>query len=542
MAENRDIAFCFRGWAYDTGKVDRPKKRVIRISRVHTSKGAKAILTINDTTDAGIIISPKEEDIEGVDYGLLAVIIGELLPAEVPDYKLFTNSLPLHEFDPGLHSLTIRHNINAFCSEFRGETLKDSQQTAPSSPLTGQDDHGQISSFISTAISAYRTFPCKKYLQQLIDRFRALERTPLEGLSTPDEASMEVIRDMMEGKGVTGDINAGSVVRAFKELWPYQFEAVGEDRINIRTIFELAKGLGGISASGIVIHESLYRGVMVSFCTMFSNSHAVDGGMVEYHDNLIRSAIRIAQGSASAPMPERPLAHTVDGNPGVALLEALIRDSEAHVEHFKAWAEATGQACIHGSGPGQLYKLVQLTNVVLGTQNQEAIATALGEVKQLVITSAFGAVSRILTPVDSNVELYREVLQAAVHAVAADVVEKFVAQAEQETDAMEVQPTLPGLPADLVKLADKVSDLYHALGSAKEEDARKAASEAVREYKEKKFGEEVPGSVSTPGFPSSLSRRDIALLRYMRQVFEKECDAPGGQDLDKELAWASRID
>lgn len=67
MAEDRDIAFCFRGWAYDTGKVGRPKRRVIQIGRTHTSKGAKAILTLNDTTDAGFIISPKEEAIEGVD-------------------------------------------------------------------------------------------------------------------------------------------------------------------------------------------------------------------------------------------------------------------------------------------------------------------------------------------------------------------------------------------------------------------------------------------------------------------------------------------
>ncbi|KAJ4243296.1 hypothetical protein NW757_011405 [Fusarium falciforme] len=62
MAEERDIAFCFRGWAYDTGKVGRPKRRVIRISRAHTSRGAKAILATNDTTDAGFVISPKEED------------------------------------------------------------------------------------------------------------------------------------------------------------------------------------------------------------------------------------------------------------------------------------------------------------------------------------------------------------------------------------------------------------------------------------------------------------------------------------------------
>lgn len=67
MAGYRDIAFCFRGWAYDTGKVGRPKKRVIRIGRTHTSRGAKAILNLNDTTDAGFDISPKEEDIEGVD-------------------------------------------------------------------------------------------------------------------------------------------------------------------------------------------------------------------------------------------------------------------------------------------------------------------------------------------------------------------------------------------------------------------------------------------------------------------------------------------
>ncbi|RSL47586.1 hypothetical protein CEP53_009864 [Fusarium sp. AF-6] len=105
MAENRDIAFCFRGWAYDTGKVDRPKRRVIRISRAHDCRRAKDILSLNDTTDAGLVISPKEEDIEGVDCGLLAVIVGELLPqAEVPNHKEFSKPVPLQSFDPAIHT------------------------------------------------------------------------------------------------------------------------------------------------------------------------------------------------------------------------------------------------------------------------------------------------------------------------------------------------------------------------------------------------------------------------------------------------------
>ncbi|KAJ4212181.1 hypothetical protein NW759_011873 [Fusarium solani] len=106
MAENRDIAFCFRGWAYNTGKAGRPKRRVIRISRAHDSRRAKDILSLNDTTDAGLVISPKEEDIEGVDNGLLAVVVGELLPAaEVPNHKELSKPAPLHSFDPDVHSL-----------------------------------------------------------------------------------------------------------------------------------------------------------------------------------------------------------------------------------------------------------------------------------------------------------------------------------------------------------------------------------------------------------------------------------------------------
>ncbi|RSL70814.1 hypothetical protein CEP54_001612 [Fusarium duplospermum] len=605
MAEDRDIAFCFRGWAYDTGKFGRPKRRVIRINRAHTSKGARAILAADDTTDAGFVINPKEEDIDGVDYRLLAVVVGELLPA-MPDYKFFINSLPYHDFDPVFHTLVetkpqtrlvvaiigqrnctlhllhtrrqdglceatplpgertcddrvaMRHNVNAFCSEFRRETQEAPQQEAPQqeapqqpspSPLlAGHVDHDQaqeastsekVFCLISTAISAYETFPCKSYLQRVIDHFGILEHGSLGGISTPEEASIETIRDMMEGKGVPNETKADSVVHAFKELWPYQFEVVGANTINIAAVIALAKGLCIISASGITIREFFYRGVIVSFCTMFSNSDAVYRVAA---DSLVLSAIKIARGSGPAPMPARPLAQTVDGNPGVALLEALVRDNDARVEQFKAWVETGGQTQIHGGILGQLYEMVQLANVVIGTQDKKAIVKVLGLVKRLVLTSAFATVSKIPIPVDGNIPVFGAVLQAAVHVVAADLVDKFATQADQESDAMDVQPTLPGLPANLVKISDKVSDLYHALGSEKEETARNAASEAIGDYEENQQSEEAPGPSSTLGFPSSLGRKDVTLLRYMRQIFEKENDAPRSQDLEKELAWASGMD
>ncbi|RSM08878.1 hypothetical protein CDV31_007929 [Fusarium ambrosium] len=493
MAEDRDIAFCFRGWAYDTGKAGRPKRRVIRINRAHTTRGARAILAADDTTDAGFVINPKEEDIDGVDYRRLAVVVGELLPA-VPDYKLFVNSLPYHDFDPGFHTLV---------------------GTEPQTRLV-------------VAIIGQRNY-----------YFGTLEHVSLGGLSTPEEASMETIRDMMEGKGVPNETKADSVVRAFKELWPYQFEVVGVDTINIAAVLALAKGLRIISASGITIHESFYRGVIVSFCTIFSNSDAVYGVAA---DSLVLSAIKIAQGSGPAPVPTRSLAQTVDGNPGVALLEALVRDNDARVEQFKAWTETGGQAHIHGGILGELHEMVQLANEVIDTQGQKAIMGVLGLVKRLVLTSAFATVSRIPIPVDGNIQVFRAVLQAAVHVVAAEVVEKFATQVDQESDAMDVQSTLPGLPVNLVKLADKISGLYHVLGSANEEFARTAASEAIEDYEENHHGEEAPGPSSALGFPSNLSREDVTLLRYMRQVFEKERDAPRSQDLDKELAWASGMD
>ncbi|KAM6528226.1 hypothetical protein FALCPG4_009227 [Fusarium falciforme] len=409
----------------------------------------------------------------------------------------------------------MRHNISAFCSEFRGETEEVPQQTPPPSLLASQDNHDQIddsstsekvSSFINTVVSAYKTFPCKRYLQDVIDRFRILEVTPCERLSTPGEAFIEIIGDMMEGKGVNNELKADSVVRAFKELWPYQFEAVGEDRINISAIFELAKGLSAISAPGVTIHESLYLGLVVSFCTMFSNSHAVNGGEAEDHDNLIQSAIRIARGSAPAPMPAPPHAYA------------------------------------HERGLGQFKKVVILAKVVLSTQNQEAIATALGQVKRLVLACAFATVARILTPTEGKVEIFREVLRAAVHVVAVNVFDVFATQDEEESEAMEVQQTPPELPDDLEKLAEKVSDLCRAIGSVKEQDARNAASEAPRDYEENQHSEEASEPSSTLGLPSSLSRKDATLLRYMRQVFEKERDFPGSQNLDKELAWASGMD
>ncbi|KAI8669069.1 hypothetical protein NCS57_00720900 [Fusarium keratoplasticum] len=508
MAENRDIAFCFRGWAYDTGKVDRPKRRVIRISRAHDSRRAKGILSLNDTTDAGLVITPKEEDIEGVDHGLLAVVVGGLLPAaEVPNHKELSKPAPLHSFDPDIHSLVetrpqtrlvewthgvagtqgfqrtkvIRHNINSFCSEFRGETQKEPPQQTLSSPLADQGDHDQIyesstskelAYFISTVASAYKTFPCKTYLQLAIGRFRESEQTSLSSLSAPGVASREVIRDMMEGKGDLIEEQAKCVINAFKELWPYQFEAVGEHRINISAVLELAKGLCSISASGITIHESLYLGVIVSFCTMFSNSHAVNAGVGEYHDSLIQSAISIARGSAPAPISVRP----------------LIRDSHAHMhahmENFKAWRDAGACTCTHGGGPRELHKVVRVASVVLGTQNQEAIVTALGQVKRLVLASAFELLSRTIASGNEKIEVIQAVLQATVHVVAADVVEKFATQADQESETMDAQPTLPGLPANLAKLADKVSDLYHALGSVKEEDTTNAVREAIKDYEE----------------------------------------------------------
>ncbi|UPL01216.1 hypothetical protein LCI18_012150 [Fusarium solani-melongenae] len=610
MAENRDIAFCFRGWAYDTGKVDRPKRRVIRVSKAHTSRGAKAILAANDTTDAGFVISPKEEDIDlcsatnSCPSGLLAVVVGELLPT-VPDYTLFVNSLPLHEFDPSLHTLAetrpdarlvvaiigrkrctlhllhgrrqdglceatplpgerscddrvewthgvasnrsiecrraMRHNVNPFCFEFRRVAQEVPQQTPHSPLLDNHVDHGQadeaptseeVATFISTVISAYKTFPHKTYLRQVVDRFRQLEQTPLEGLPSPGEASMEIIRDMMEGKGALTETKADGVVHAFKEVWPHQLEAVGEDRINVSAVLELAKALCAISAPGITIHESLYLGVIVSFCTMFSNSHAASR---DVGNNLIQSAIRIARGTTLAPVPASPLAQTTDRNPGVALLETLIRENGALVEQFKAWVETGGQKYAPGGILGHLHQMVQLANVIIGTQNQKAIVMVLGQVKPLVLVSAFATVSRLLTLVDGNADIFGAVLQAAVHVVAADMVDKLATQADQESDAVDAQPTLPGLPANLMKLADKVSDMYHALGSVKEESARNAASEAIRDYEENQHGEEAPEPSSTPGLPSSL-------LRYMRQVLEKECDFPGSQDLDKELAWASRMD
>lgn len=272
---------------------------------------------------------------------------------------------------------------------------------------------------------------------------------------------------------------------------------------------------------------------------MFSGSHAASR---DVGDNLIQSAIRIARGTALAPVSASPLAQTGDGNPGVALLEALIRENGARVEQFKAWVETGGQTYAPGGILGQLYEMVQLANVVIGTQNQKAIVTVLGQVKPLVLASAFGTVSRIPTPVDGNTDIFGAVIQAAVHVVVADVVDKFATQADQESDAMDALPTLPGLPANLVKLADKVSDLYHALGSVKEESARNAVREAIGYYEENQHGEEAPEPSSTLGLPSSLCRKDATLLRYMRQVFEKERDFPGSQDLDKELAWASGMD
>ncbi|RSL80176.1 hypothetical protein CEP51_006766 [Fusarium floridanum] len=488
-------------------------RRVIRISRAHDCRRAKDILSLNDTTDAGLVISPKEEDIEGVDCGLLAVIVGELLP----------------------------------------QAEKEPPQQTLSSPLADQGDHdqiyesstsGKVVSFINTVVSAYNTFPSKTYLQHVIGRFRTSEQTSLVGLSTPGVASRAVIRDMMEGKGDLIEEQAECVIDAFKELWPYQFEAVGEHRINISAVVELAKGLYSISASGITIHESLYLGVIVSFCTMFSNSHAMNAGVGEYRDNLIQSAISIARGSASAPMTVRPLAQTVDGNPGVALLEVLIRDKNALLEHLKAWHDAGRHPRTHGCGLGQLHKAVQLASVVLGTQNKEATVTALTQVKRLAVGLAFEMPFGSIPPGDCNIKVIPAILQAAVHVVATDVVEKFATQADLESDAMDAQPTLPGLPANSAKLADKFSALYHALGSVKEEGARGAVGEAIRDYEEEQEedGEEAPGSSSILGLCSSLDQKDAALLRYMRQVFEKERDSSGSQDLDKELAWASRLD
>ncbi|WAO89419.1 Hypothetical protein NCS54_00681000 [Fusarium falciforme] len=484
MAEERDIAFCFRGWAYDTGKVGRPKRRVIRISRAHTSRGAKAILATNDTTDAGFEWT----------HGVASKRSSERRQA-------------------------MRYNINAFYFEFRGVAQEVPQQTPPSSLLDNHVDHGQayetstsekVATFISTVISAYKTFPHKAYLRQVVDRFKQLEQTSLEGLSTLGE-----------------------------EAWPHQFEAAGEDRISVSAVLELSKALCAIPAPGITIHESLYLGVIVSFCTMFSGSHAASR---DVGDNLIQSAIRIARGTTLAPVSASPLAQTGDGNPGVALLEALIRENGARVEQFKAWVETGGQTYAPGGILEQLYEMVQLANVVIGTQNQKAIVTVLGQVKPLVLASAFGTVSRIPTPVDGNTDIFGAVIQAAVHVVVADVVDKFATQADQESDAMDALPTLPGLPANLVKLADKVSDLYHALGSVKEESARNAVSEAIGDYEENQHGEEAPEPSSTLGLPSSLCRKDATFLRYMRQVFEKERDFPGSQDLDKELAWASGMD
>lgn len=241
-------------------------------------------------------------------------------------------------------------------------------------------------------------------------------------------------------------------------------------------------------------------------------------------------------------MPARSLAQTVDGNSGVALLEALTRDSYAHVEQFDAWFESDGQTYASGCILGRLYEMVQLANVVIGTQNQRAIVTVLGQVKPLVLASAFTTVSRIPTLMAEDTDILGVVLQAAVHVVATDVVDKFATQVDQEPDAMDAQPTLPGLPANLAKVADKIADLYHALGSVKEEGAMNAASEAIRDYEENGYSEGAPGPSSTLVDPSSLSRKDATLLRYMRQVFEKECDFPRSQDLEKELAWASRVD
>ena len=275
---------------------------------------------------------------------------------------------------------------------------------------------------------------------------------------------------------------------------------------------------------------------------MFSNSHAVNAGVREYHDNLIQSAISIARGSAPAPMPVRPLVQTVNENPGVALLKSLIRDSHAHMENFKAWRDAGACTCTHGGGLRELHKVVQVASAVLGTQNQEAIVTALGQVKRLVLASAFELLFRTIALRNKKIEVIQAVLQATVHVVAADVVEKFATQADQESEAMDAQPTLPGLPANLAKLADKVSDLYHALGSVKEEDTTNAVREAIKDYEENEQGEGAPDSPSTLELPSNLDQRDAALLRYMRQVFEKERDFPGSQDLDKELEWASRMD
>ncbi|KAL6363627.1 hypothetical protein LRP88_03049 [Fusarium phalaenopsidis] len=442
MAENRDIAFCFRGWAYDTGKVDRPKRRVIRISRAHDTRRAKDILSLNDTTDAGLVISPKEEDVEGVGRGLLAVVIGELLPAaEVPNHKELSKPAPLHSFDPDVHGLV---------------------ETRPQTRL---------------------------------------------------------------------------------ELWPNQFEVVGEDRINVSAVLELAKGLYAISDSGVTIHESLYRGVIVCFCTMVSNSYAVHGGEAEYHDNLIQSSIRIARGSAPDPMTARPLTQAVDANPGIALFEPLIRHEDAHNEHVTAWFDAGFQTYTHkGAPPGQLDKAIQLANAVLGTQNQEAIVTALGQVKRLALAFAFGMVIGAFSPDNENIEGLGPMLQAEVNVLAASVVEEFATQADQGSDAMDSQPTLPGLPANSAKLADKASILYDALGSVEEEGARNAVREAIRDYEEEENGEDAPDSPSTLGLPSNLDQKDAVLLRYMRQVFEKERDVPGSQDLSKELAWASRMD
>lgn len=119
----------------------------------------------------------------------------------------------------------MRHNINAFCSEFRGVAQEVPQQTPPSSPVESHVDHDQASeasasekvvSFISAVVSAYKTFPGKRYLQQMVGRFRELEQTRLQELPTPGEASMGIIRDMMEGKGAPNETKADEAVRAFK--------------------------------------------------------------------------------------------------------------------------------------------------------------------------------------------------------------------------------------------------------------------------------------------------------------------------------------
>ncbi|KAM0424594.1 hypothetical protein ACHAPT_010120 [Fusarium lateritium] len=508
MTEPRDVAFSCRGWAYDTGRVDRPKRRVIRVNTVHTTKSAETMLTINDTTGAGFVISPNEKDIEGVDFGLLAVVVGEFLPAEVPEFESFTHPLRLHDFDPAIHTLVETRPQTHLVVAIIG------QKKCTLHILHDKEPNGL------------------SYLQQAIGRIRELEQTPLKSQPDPNEASMGVIRHLMEGKEILSETKAGDAVHAFKDLWPYQFEMVGGQSININSIIELSKSLCAISASTMAIHESLYRGVIVSFCIIFSELQAA--GAAGYHGNMIQSPIRIARVNAPAPMPVHSLVRTDDDNPGVTLLTKLVQDNHTHMEHSKAWARANGHMHSRRGDLGQLRKVVRLANVVLGTQNQEAILTALEQVKRLVLVSAFGTVSRLPVLLDYDVQFFQVALHAAVHAVTAHAVGEFATQAGEEADTVDTRPTLAGLPGDMVGLADKFFDLYQALDTVTEQDARDAASEAVRVYLRKY--RDAPGSSSLLGLglPLNIDRSSV-LLRYMRQVMEREYAVPSSQDLDMEL-------